>query len=100
MVHSEVSAGMVRDPLGIPKSPSFHSGLDLAASASAVAGGRVNGSGGGAGVAIPPPGPPGRDSTDDESLFGINCPNGLNGLNGLNSAAVLAARPLPSLLGM
>ncbi|KAK3912424.1 Serine/threonine-protein phosphatase 2A 56 kDa regulatory subunit delta isoform [Frankliniella fusca] len=94
MVHSEVSAGMVRDPLGIPKSPSFHSGLDLAASASAVAGGWVNGSGGGAGgaSAIPPPGPPGRDGIDDDGLYGIN------GLNGPASAASLASRPLPSLL--
>ena len=76
MVHSEVSAGMVRDPLGIPKSPSFHSGLDLVAVA--VAGTRANGSGGGANP------PLGRENGDENGLFGSNG----------------AGRQLPLLLGM
>lgn len=66
MVHSEVRAGMVqvRDPLGIPKSPSFHSGLDLVA----VAGGRVNGSGGGANP------PLGQEGAEENGIFGPNGP--------------------------
>lgn len=74
MVHSEVSAGMVRDPLGIPKSPSFHSGLDLVA----VAGVRDNSSGGGSNP------PLGRENGDENGLFGSNG----------------SGRQLPPLLGM
>lgn len=66
MVHSEVSAGAVsgprdsRDsnPLGIPKSPSFHSGLDLA-SLSAMEGSE--------GVGV---GAPGQPVADEEAFFG------------------------------
>lgn len=108
MVHSEVSTGMVRDPLGIPKSPSFHSGLDLAATAESVAAAMANGRAGvvgGGAVPVPANPPPLRDREagaalhlQDDALQGLGQGAGA-GPNGLNAGSV-AGRQLSLLLGM